>query len=220
MDPMNKNPLLQDWSNPHGLPPFAETQPGHFEEAMETAMKEHLQEIEAIASNTSAATFENTLAAFDRSGNRLSQIAGMFFNLCASETSDALQGVERALAPRLAAHESAIYMHEGLFARINEVYQNRGDLGLSTEQLRLVERVHLRFIRSGAELTGEKRTRFAAISEELASLYTTFSQAVLADEAAWGLRLETEEDTAGLPKFVLEAAEEVARSRGTDGYMI
>lgn len=220
MNSMNTNPLLQNWTNAHGLPPFAETQAGHFEQAMETAMKEHLQQIEGIASNTDAATFENTFAAFDRSGERLERIAGMFFNLCSSETSDALQEVERTLAPRLAVHESAIYMHEGLFARINEVYGKRGDLGLTAEQLRLVERVHLSFVRSGAELTGEKRTRFAAISEELASLYTTFSQAVLADEAAWGLRLETDEDTAGLPDFVLEAAEEVARSRDTDGYMI
>ncbi|TVQ24300.1 MAG: M3 family peptidase [Spirochaetaceae bacterium] len=217
---MSNNPLLKPWNNPHGLPPFSETQPEHFREAMETGMQEHLKEIDLIATNPAPADFENTFAVFDRSGDLLNRVAHMFFNLCSSETSSELQEVERALAPKLAAHESSIYMHEGLFARVRQIHEKRTALGLSDEQLRLVERVHLRFVRSGAELTGEDRARFAAINEELASLYTSFSQAVLADEAAWSLRLETDDDRAGLPDFVLEAAGEVARERDSEGYMI
>ncbi len=220
MDGMNNNPLLKPWESPHGLPPFADTKASHFEDAMKKAMVDHLAEIDRIAANPDPADFENTLAAFDRSGDLLGRVARMFFNLCSSETNPELQAVERALAPQLAAHENAMYMHEGLFTRVRHVHESRADLGLSDEQLRLVERVYLQFVRSGAELTGEKRDRFAAITEELASLYTSFSQAVLADEAEWGLRLESEDDLAGLPDFVREAADEVARSRDADGYMI
>ncbi len=215
---MESNPLLQHWETPYGLPPFDRIRPEHFKPALDTAMSRHREEIETIAGDSAPATFENTVAALDRSGEAMRSVALLFSNLTASETSDELQAVERELAPVIASHRNWITLHKGLFARIDRLYAERHNLQLGAEQLRLLERLHLQFVRAGAQLKGEDRTRFAGITEELASLYTDFSQAVLADEAEFTLRLETEADRAGLPEFVLDAAASVAAEKGFDGY--
>ena len=116
------NPLLQPWDTPFQLPPFDRIQPGHFAPAFEAAVREHAEEIAAIAANPVAPTFENTVVAFDRSGRRLVRIEQVFFNLASSETSPALQAVERDVAPKLAAHESAIYHDARLFARVDGLH--------------------------------------------------------------------------------------------------
>lgn len=217
---MGTNPLLQKWDAPYGLPPFDRIKPEHFAPALDSAMTGHREEIEAIAASSQPPTFENTVAPLDRSGEAVRSIALLFSNLTASETSDELQSVERDLAPVIASHRNWITLHEGLFARIDRLYADRDGLDLTAEQLRLLERVHLGFVRAGAKLQGEDRARFAEITEELASLYTSFSQAVLADEAEFTLRLENESDRAGLPEFVLDAAASVAAEKGFDGYAI
>src|SRR6476646_1053092 len=109
------NPLLQPWNTPYGLPPFEAVQAAHFEPAFEVALAQHLEEIDAIGADPQAPTFENTVAAIDRSGRALRRIEGLFYNLASSETSPALQAVERRMAPRMAAHSSAISMHRALF---------------------------------------------------------------------------------------------------------
>src|SRR5262245_26221325 len=128
------NPLLSPWTAPYGLAPFAGIAPAHFEPAFAQARQEHLHEIEAIANDPRAPDFENTLAAFDRCGRRLARIAMVFHNLCASETSSALQEVQRRMAPVLAAHYSAIHMHQGLFRRIDALHEQPGRPGLEGEQ--------------------------------------------------------------------------------------
>lgn len=217
---MNSNPLLAAWDTPYGLPPFDKIKPEHYAPAFEEAMARHRAEVDAIASNPEAPSFENTCAALDRSGPDFARVAGVFYNLTASETSEALQAVEREMMPKLAAHESWLSLHEGIFKRIDELYQKRASLGLGPEELRLLERQRLDFVMAGALLKGEARTRYAQITEELASLFTTFSQSVLADEAAFGLELKTPEDRAGLPEFVLDAAKSVAAEKKIDGYVI
>lgn len=217
---MNSNPLLAAWDTPYGLPPFDKIKPEHYAPAFEEAMARHRAEVDAIASKPEAPSFENTCAALDRSGPDFARVAGVFYNLTASETSEALQAVEREMMPKLAAHESWLSLHEGIFKRIDELYQKRASLGLKPEELRLLERQHLDFVMAGALLKGEARTRYAQITEELASLFTTFSQSVLADEAAFGLELKTPEDRAGLPEFVLDAAKSVAAEKKIDGYVI
>jgi peptidyl-dipeptidase Dcp len=214
MDTQQANPLLRLWQTPFGLPPFAEVRAGHFLPAFGEALAAHREEIEAIAARAEPPTFENTLAAFDRSGRSLVRVEALFRNLAASETSPELQAVEREMAPRLAAHESAIRLHAGLFQRIDQLHGRRAELGLSSEQLRLLERVHLDFVREGARLSGEARARHAAIAERLATLYTAFSQNVLADEAGYRLVLRTEADLAGLPDWVRAAASGAARQCG------
>jgi len=217
---MNTNPLLSPWDTPYGLPPFDKIRPEHYAPALEVAMAENRAEVDALASSKAEPTFENTIAALDRSAQNLSRILGVFFNMTASEANDALQAAERELMPKVAAHQSWFTLHEGMFKRIDTLYQKRQSLGLKPEELRLLERYHLDFVMAGALLKGRDRERYAQISEELASLFTTFSQNVLGDEGAFCLELKTDEDRAGLPDFLLDAAKSVAQSKGIDGYAI
>jgi peptidyl-dipeptidase Dcp len=208
------NPLLRPWETPFQLPPFEQIRPEHFGPAFETAVGEHAAEIAAIADSPEAPTFDNTVAAFDRSGRRLTRIEQVFFNLTASETSPALQAVERDVAPMLAAHESSIYLNGRLFGRVDALHARRDALGLNDEQRRLLERIHLDFVLAGAQLGEQSKARLAQIVERLAQLHTAFSQNVLADESGWVLWLLDERELAGLPASVRDAAKGVAVERG------
>ena len=208
------NPLLADWLTAYGLPPFDLVRPEHFEDAFEVAMAAQRAELDAIANNPEPPTFTNTLEALDQCGRLYIRIELLFSNLTYSETSPALQAVQRTMAPRLAAHENAIYMHAALFARVDGLYSQRRQLALAPQDLRLLERVHLDFVRAGAQLSGEARQRYGAVVQELAAQCTTFSQNVLADENSFLLELKTESDLAGLPPFMREATRAAAAQRG------
>jgi len=208
------NPLLRPWDGPYGLPPFADIRPEHFEPAFEQALAEHRAELALMASQTEAPSFANTLAAFDRSGRRLAALEHLFSTLSASATSPELQAAQRRLAAPLAAHNNAVYMNAALFARIEALHEQRADLGLEPQELRLLERVHLDFVRAGARMQGEPRRRYAALMERLAELHTRFGQNVLADEGGYQLVLRGEAELAGLPDFVRAAARQAALDRG------
>ncbi|MBI3346595.1 MAG: M3 family metallopeptidase [Burkholderiales bacterium] len=210
------NPLLQDWAGPHGLPPFADIAPAHFQPAFDAALAAHRAEVDAIAAQTEAPSFANTIATFDASGRQLTKLEHLFYTLAASATSPELQAVQRALAGPLAAHNSAVYMHAGLFARVDALFEQRERLGLGAEPLRLLERVHLDFLRAGARLAPEAKARYAAVMARLAELNTRFAQNVLAAESGYQLRLATEAELAGLPGFVRAAARQAALDRGLD----
>lgn len=212
--PSPTNPLLFDWLAPYGLPPFEHAKPEYFESAFEVAMAAQRAELDVIAGNPAPATFANTLQALDHSGRLYNRLELLFHNLTISETSPALQAVQRAMAPRLAAHENAVYMNAALFARIDSLYQQRQQLALDAQDLRLLERVHLDFVRAGAQLSGAARQRYGAVVEELAAQYTAFSQNVLADENSFLLELKDEADLAGLPDFLREATRAAAAQRG------
>ena len=217
---MDTNPLLQDWTGPHGLPPFARLRAEHFEPALRTAMQAHRDEVTAIASQPAAPDFDNTVAALDRAGHRLSRIAPVFYTLTASATSEELQGVQRAMAAPMAAHHSAIYTDAALFARIDALHERRATLGLSGEALRMLERTHLDFVRAGARLAPAPRQRYADVMQALAGLTTRFAQNVLQEESAWTLPLADEAALAGLPDFVRAAARQAALDRGLDGHVV
>jgi len=214
---MSTNPLLDTWAPPYGLPPFASVHAEHYLPAFAAALAEQRSEIDALAAATDAPTFANTLVAFDGSGRNLSRVRDLFFNLAAAETSPALQKDELEVAPLLAAHNSAIYMNAALFARINAVAAQAALLGLSLEQRRLVDRVHLDFVRAGAHLDAAAKTRYAQVVGKLAELTTQFSQNVLADEAGYQLLLTNEDDLAGLPASLRHAAKAAAEARGHKG---
>ncbi|MCS6899348.1 MAG: M3 family metallopeptidase [Myxococcales bacterium] len=214
------NPLLAPWETLHELPPFDRIRPEHFAPALEVAMAEHRRELDAIASSKEAPSFANTVAAFDRSGKLLARVGLVFWNLTASETSPALQEIEREWAPRLAAHQSATYLDERLFERVAAVHAGREGLGLDEEERRLVDRVYLDFVLAGAKLPAASKKRAAAIQQELASLYTEFAQNVLADEASFELELVGDNALAGLPDFVVAAAQSAAAARGKLGSAI
>ncbi len=215
------NPLLQPWDTPFGLPPFESIRPEHFREAFDAARAAHLAELDAIAAQPEAPSFENTVAALDRSGRLYYRVEGVFHNLASSATSPALQQAERELAPQLAAHQNALYMHRGLFERLDALHARREALGLTPEQRRLLERFHFDFVRAGARLQGETQRRYAQVMERLAELTTRFGQNVLADENAFRLELRTEAELAGLPDFVRAAARQAAADRGiADAHVI
>ena len=215
------NPLLQPWNTPYGLPPFEAVRAEHFEPAFELACAQNLAEVDVIGSDPRPPSFDNTIAAFDRSGRLLARVGGLFHNLTASETSPALQAVEMRLAPVLAAHNSAVSMHRALFARIDALHARRDALALTAEQRRVLERYHFDFVRAGARLDAAAQLRYAQIMARLAELTTRFGQNVLADESAFQLVLRTEADMAGLPDFVRAATRQAALDRGVgEGWLV
>ncbi|MGF1550975.1 MAG: M3 family metallopeptidase [Paracoccaceae bacterium] len=204
------NPLLEDWGGePYGLPPFARLRPDQFEPAFEAAMAEHRAEIEAIACDAQAPDFANTVEAMERAGRRLSRVGSVFHNLCSSHTSPELQAVERAMAPRLAAHRSAIQLDPRLMARLDRVATR----GRSAEQKRVHEVVTRRHAKAGARLDDAGRARLAEINERLATLGTQFGQSVLKDEAETVIWLG-EDDLGGLPDWLVAGAKGEAERRG------
>jgi peptidyl-dipeptidase Dcp len=208
------NPLLQSWDTPFGIPPFERVRPEDFVPALEAAMHAHRNEIDAIATCSEAPTFANTVAALDRAGRALVRVELLFHNLCASETSPALQAAERQMAPRLAAHHNAILLNPTMFSRLDRLHADRAGLSLRAEELRLLERIHMDFMLAGARLSAAAKKRLEEIVERLAALTTQFSPNVLADESSDGLVLRNEGDLAGLPEQVRAAAREAARARG------
>jgi peptidyl-dipeptidase Dcp len=199
------NPFFEAWDAPLGAPPLDRFEPAHFVPAYDRALTEHAAEIVAIAENPSAPTFDNVVLALEKSGRLLTQVDSVFANLTSSATNDALQTIELEMAPRLSAHWSAISMHPVLFARLDNLFQERTTLGLDGESLKVLERYHLDFVRAGGRLKGEARDRLAEISQRLAVLGTQFCQNVLGDEEDWILPL-TQAQMAGVPDAIRDAA--------------
>ena len=218
---LSPNPLLKDWDTPYGLPPFDAIRTDHFVPALRAAMKANRDELDAIAAQAEPPSFDNTIAAFDRCARQLARIESVFYNLSSSQTSPELQAVQREMAAPLSAHYSAVFMHAGLFKRVDALHAQRESLALTPEQLRLLERTHLDFVRSGAKLAPAAQARYAQVMEQLAELTTLFAQNVLHDEASYQLVLQGEADLAGLPGFLRDAARQAASERGlADGHAI
>jgi peptidyl-dipeptidase Dcp len=214
------NPLLARWSAAFGLPPFGRIEPGHFKAAFAAALKQHKAEIAAIAGQQAEPTFANTIAALEKSGRLLEKVASVFYNLTAAHTNDALQAIERDMAPKLAAHETAIMLNARIFKRVEDLYERRDELGLNDEQRRVLQLRYKWLVRAGAKLQPKAKARVAAINQRLATLATQFSQNVLKDEQSWRLVLE-ERDLDGLPQSLRDAAARAAADADLPGkYMI
>ena len=211
------NPAIEDWQGPLGLPEFAAIADADFEAAFAAALPAHLVEINAIADNPEAPDFENTIVALERAGDLLNRTASIFWNLSGANTNDTIQALERKLSPEMSRHSSAISMNAALFARIDALYQQRETLGLDAEASRVLELTWKSFVRSGARLDTKDQARLAAVNERLATLGTAFSQNVLADESAYALVLESDEDLAGLPDFLISSMAAAAEERDHPG---
>lgn len=214
------NPLLDDWSANRGIPPFESIQFDHYRPAFDAALTENQSENDAIADNPEAPTFQNTIEALELSGKRLSQVSGVFHNLNSADTNDEMQTLQREISPILTEHRNKMLLNEALFGRIDRLMSEREDLDLTAEQDRVLERYHTMFVRAGARLDGTERLRIDEITQRLSTLGTQFSQNVLADESAYELVLETEEELAGLPEFVRTAAARAAEDRGKPGKFV
>jgi peptidyl-dipeptidase Dcp len=208
------NPLLGEWTPPDETPPFPAIRPEHFRPAFDRAMADHMAEIEAIATCPDTPSFANTIVALERGGRALDRVSAVFHALAGAHTNDALMAIEREMSPLLAAHRNRIHLHDGLYARIKALWDGRDTLGLTPEQARVLERYDVTFRRAGAGLPADTKSRIASIGERLAALGTAFSQNVLADEQAYALVIEGEEDLAGLSESARAAARAAAAERG------
>ena len=208
------NPLLAPWAGPHGgVPAFDKVKVDQFKPALETAMAENLREIDAIAANKQAATFDNTIAALERAGQRLDEIQTVYGIWSGTLSSPEVQTIQREMAPRLAAFSDQINQNEPLFRRIEAVYTSPDKKKLTPEQQRLAWVYYNNFVRSGAKLDAKAKTRLSAINQQLAGLFTRFGQNVLADETDSVLVLKTPTDLNGLPASLRDDAANTATAR-------
>ena len=211
------NPFFTASALPFQAPPFDRIKDGDYQPAIEEGMKRQRAEIDAIANDPAAPTFANTLEAMERSGALLTRVSKVFFNITESNTNDTLQKVESDEAPKLAAHQDAIFMDPKLFARVKALYDTRASLGLGPEAAFLVERYYRNFVRAGARLSDGDKATLRALNEEEAKLTTDFRQRVLADTDASAVVVDDKSELAGLTEQDLAAAAEAARDRKLEG---
>ncbi|WP_018902286.1 M3 family metallopeptidase [Rhizobium sp. 2MFCol3.1] len=211
------NPALTDWNGLNGLPRFEALNDGDFAPAFDAALARHEEEIDAIAGNPEAPTFDNTIVALELAGDDLSRVSALFWNRAGAHTNDTIQALERDISPKMSRHYSKIGMNAALFARIDTLWEARETLGLTLEQTRVLERHWKGFVKSGAKLEKAEQEKLAGINEKLAGLGTQFGQNVLADEKGWALILDDGDDLAGIPEFLKDAMAAAARERGEDG---
>ncbi|GAB2615853.1 M3 family metallopeptidase [Novilysobacter erysipheiresistens] len=211
------NPFFTESQLPLHYPRFDQIEDSHFGPAFDRGMAEHLKEIETIASNPEAPTFENTIIALEKSGDILSRTASVFFALVGADTNDARKALQAEYAPKLSAHSDAISLNPELFARIQKLYDSRESLGLDPEGVRLIERYHTDFVRAGAKLSDADKTRLKEINTELATLGTKFSQNVLAEVNDSAIVVDDVAMLKGLSEQAITAAAEAAKSRGMEG---
>jgi peptidyl-dipeptidase Dcp len=212
------NPALAPWTGPYGgVPPFDAVRVEQIGPAMETAMAEQLAAVERIAADPAAPTFENTLAAMERSGRSLERAMAIYGVWSSTMSSPEFQAVERELAPKLAAFQDRITQNERLFARVSAVYEQRETACATPEQRRLAWLYDTNMTRAGARAEPAAKQRIAEINARLATLFTSFSQNVLAEEAGYTLFLKEERDLAGLPPATRAAMAAAAEARGRKG---
>ncbi len=214
------NPFAKPSTLQYGYPAFDKIKNEHFAPAFAEGMREQALEVEAIANNKAAPTFENTIVAMERSGRLLNRVSTVFGTLVGSYTNDSLQALDKELAPKLAAHGDAIRLNPKLFQRIQTLYAKRDKLGLDAESKYLIERYHKDFVRAGAKLSDADKQKLREYNGKLAALQTQFSQNVLKEVNASAFVVDTREELAGLPAKAIDAAAAEAKKRGLDGKFV
>ncbi len=215
------NRALVEWSGHEGLPRFDLVKDEDFAPAFEVALASHEAEIDAIANNPEAPSFENTVVALEIAGDELSRVSSLFWGKAGAHTNETIQALEREIAPKMSRHYSKIGTNAALFARIDALWEKRVELGLTLEQERVLERHWKGFVKSGAKLDKPEQDRLSSIGEKLAGLGAQFGQNVLGDEKEWSLKLTDEADLEGLPDFLRDAMAAAAKDRSeADGYMV
>lgn len=216
---MRKNPFFEKYGTPHETIPFHSISITDIEEAISEGIKNEEYEIYAIANNPEAPTFENTIVAFERSGELLQQATTVMYNLLSAETNDELDALSQRMAPLLSDHNSNIMLNRQLFHRINSVWEQYADK-LEGEDRALLEKTYEAFERSGATLSDEKRQRLRDISAELSQLSLSFSQNNLKETNAFFLHITTEKDLSGLPEMQIQQAADIAKEKNMSGWVI
>ena len=215
------NPFFTESTLLLEIPDFDRIEDRHFTPAFERGMAEQRTEINRIAEQSEPPTLENTLIAMERSGQMLRRVRATFFNLISANTNDALEAVRTEMAPKLSAHNDRTLLDGALFERIRALYDQRDDLDLDPESLRLVERYHTRFVRAGAMLSDGDKERLRALNAELAELGATFSQNVLKEVNDLAVVVDSRQELRGLSDNAVAVAEQAAMARGlADKYVI
>ncbi len=213
------NPLLSAWDTPFELPPFAAIKDDHFAPGFEAALTTARAELAAITENPDTPSFSNTIEALEKMGEDMHKVLSPFYTLAGVDSTPAREALQREFSPKLAAWGSEVMMNRALFARVEALWQDRETLGLTGEQLRVLELHRRGFVRAGAQLEGADYDRLKAVKERLAVLGTQFTQNLLADERNWFMEL-SEGDLKGLPDFVVATAKSAAEEKGVEGHVV
>ncbi len=213
-----KNPLLTESTLPYGAPPFDKIRNEHYMPAFEQGIAEAKAEIDAIVANPAAPNFENTIEALENAGQTLDRVSGIFYNLLEADTDDEMQQIAEDISPKMTEYEMYVSLNEPLFERIKAVYGRRDSLGLDKEQYKLLEDTYKDFVRSGALLSPADKERYGQYEEELSLLGLQYGKNVLAATNAYTLNITDRARLAGLPDFVTEAAAELAKEKGQEGW--
>lgn len=214
------NPFYAESTLPFHAPPFDKIKDADFQPAIEAGMAEERKEIDAIANNSAAPTFDNTIVQMEKSGQLLRRVGAVFFAVVSANTNPTLQQVRKVEAPKLAAHQDAIYLNAKLFQRISTIYKERSSLKLSPEGLRLVQYYYDEFVRAGANLSDVDKDKLKKMNEELATLSNTFGTKLLDATKAGAFATSDKAALAGLSDAEINAAAEAAKSRKVDGYVL
>src|SRR4051812_22081077 len=211
------NPFFVESTLPYHAPRFDVIRNEDYQPALEEGMRQQLAEIDAIARQTAPPTFDNTIVAMEKTGAVLTRASKAFSGVIGANTNDTLQKVQEIVAPKLAAHNDAIYLNDQLYQRVKSIYDRRQSLGLTPEQIALVERYNRDFVRSGAQLSETDKVRMRAINKELSELSTEFTKKLLAGTKAGALVVDNVSDLAGLSPDEIKTAAETAKERGLAG---
>ena len=215
----SQNPFFSEFQTPYATPDFQKIRVEHYEPAFLAGIEQQNKEIKTIVENPESPTFANTIEALDRSGEILSRVSGVFFAVSEADTNDELMALEEKIAPMLSEHSDNIYLNQGLYKRVAVLHEQElaGELKLTTEQHYLLDKHYKSFVRSGAALDAESQERLRAINKELSVLTITFGNHVLAENNAFELWVDKEEDLAGLPASVVAGAAAEAKEQGIEG---
>lgn len=214
-----QNPFFETYNTPHQTAPFHLIRAEHYEPAMREGMARQNKEIEAITNNPDKPTFANTIEAYEQSGELLNRVSAVFGNLLSAETNDTLQNLAKELMPLLSEHSNNISLNEKLFARIKAVYLNRQNEQLTPEQSKLLDDIYKGFERSGANLEGEAKEKYKALSNELSLLTLQYDDNNLKETNEYQLHITDRQQLSGLPESALDAAAETAREKGLEGWV-
>jgi peptidyl-dipeptidase Dcp len=217
---MADNPLLTESSLPYHVPPFDKIKDEHFAPAIEAGMRDQLKEVEAVANNSEKPTFDNTIVALERTGRLLDRAERTFSNLNACNTNPTLQKIDKEMAPKLAAHHDEIFLNPKLFARVQQLYEHRDNLGLDPESAYLLERYYKDFVRAGAKLPDADKEKLKKINAELATLQTQFEQNVLKEKNASSVVVDRKEDLNGLSDNQMASVTAAAKTEHKNGKFV
>ena len=179
------NPFFTEWDTPYGIPPFEQIQDADYVPAINAGIEQQLAEIDAIVASAEEPTFDNVIAALDRSGALLNKVSRVLFNLSESTNTPGIQKIVEEVTPVVSAHSDNIYMNAGLFAKVKAVYDKKAELGLTTEQEQVLERTHRAFVQNGIALDEAGQARMREINTELATLSLRFGNNLLAENNAF-----------------------------------